>query len=240
MPIGAPSRRGRFVLELGPSSARILPVPSSRAAAEVARWRAKDDVWIDHATLIDSDAEWLRPVKRLTMWAVKHPPDFLGRLPTLEFLDIRGGTGANISRVGGCRDLRVLVVNQVRGMSDLGAIGQLANLELLSLYGLPRVQSLPSTARLGSLTRVELGSMKGLTSIAPVLAAPGLQELQLVRMVNLNSDDVRAIREHPTLLRFGWFAEDVPVKIWKPVVDAISKPAPQVLTPEKWLDQHPG
>jgi hypothetical protein len=91
-----------------------------------------------------------------------------------------------------------------------------------------------------SLTGVELGSMKGLTSIARILAAPGLQELQLSRMVNLNSNDVTAIREHPGLLRFGWFAEDVPVKVWQPVVDAISKPPPALLRPETWLDQHAG
>lgn len=211
----------------------------SRAAAEVARWRSEDDVWIDHATLIDSDADWLRPVKRLTLWAVKQPVDILARLPRLEFLELRGGSGASISQVAGCRALRVLVVNQVRGMSDLSAIGQLAALELLSLYGLPRVLSLPSTAQLRSLTRDELGSMKGLSSIAPILAAPGLQELQLSRIVKLSSDDVTAIREHPSLLRFGWFAEDVPDKTWKPVVDAISKPAPPALRPETWLDQHP-
>ncbi|MET9274213.1 hypothetical protein [Kribbella sp. NPDC003557] len=213
---------------------------SRAAAAEVARWRSKDDVWIDHTTLTDSDAEWLRPAKRLTLWAVKHPAGFLARLPHLEFLDIRGGSGAVISQVVGCRALRVLVVNQVRGMSDLDPIAQLATLELLSLYGLPRVWSLPSTAQLPSLTRVELGSMKGLSSIVPILAAPRLQELQLSRMVKLSSDDVTAIREHPTLLRFGWFAEDVPDKAWKPVVDAISKPAPLAMRPETWLDQHPG
>ncbi|EAQ00489.1 hypothetical protein JNB_09959 [Janibacter sp. HTCC2649] len=220
-------------------SETILVVSGSRGASEVARWRSQDDVWIDHATLVDSDEEWLRSAKRVTLWAVKHPVDFLARLPRLEFLDIRGGSGASISRVSGCRALRVLVVNQVRGMSDLTAIGQLATLELLSLYGLPRVQSLPSTERLRSLTRVELGSMKGLSSITPILAAPGLQELQLSRMVKLDTHDVSAIREHPSLLRFGWFAEDVPDKTWKPVVDAIAKPAPRSLRPETWLDQHP-
>ena len=210
----------------------------SGTAAEVARWRSRDDVWIDHATLIDADVEWLSPVKRLTLWAVKHPGDLLSRLPGLEFLDIRGGSGTDVRQVAGCQRLRVLVVNQVRGMSDLDDIAQLSTLELLSLYGLPRVKSLPSTAGMRSLTRVELGSMKGLTSIAGVLAAPGLQELQLSRMVNLNRDDVTAIQEHPGLLRFGWSAEDVPVGVWKPVVDAISKPSPALLRPETWLDQH--
>ncbi|WP_375478754.1 hypothetical protein [uncultured Jatrophihabitans sp.] len=211
----------------------------SRVAAEVARWRSDDDISIDHATLIESDADWLMPVKRLTLWSVKHPTDLLWRLPCLEFLDIRGGSGTSISQVARCPALRVLVVNQVRGMSDLGAVAQLSTLELLSLYGLPRVQNLPSTAGLPFLHRVELGSMKGLASIAPILEAPDLHELQLSRMVNLTSDDVTAIREHASLLRFGWYAEDVPDKVWKPVIEAVSKPAPVALRPETWLDQHP-
>jgi hypothetical protein len=215
-------------------------VSRSGSAAKVARWRSEEDVWIDHATLTDADVEWLSPVKRLTLWAVKDPGDLLARLPGLEFLDIRGGSGTDIRQVAGCRRLRVLVVNQVRGMSDLDDTAQLPTLELLSLYGLPRVKSLPSTAAMPALNRVELGSMTGLTSIARILAAPGLQELQLSRMVNLNSDDVAAIRQHPSLRRFGWFAEDVPVKVWKPVVDAISKPPPALLRPETWLDQHAG
>ena len=210
-----------------------------RDAAEVARWRSDDDVWIDHATLIESDADWLRPVKRLTLWSVKHPADFLPQLPSLQFLDIRGGSGTSVSQVAQCAALRVLVVNQVRGVSELDAIAQLSTLELLSLYGLPRVQNLPSTAGLRSLSRVDLGSMKGLTSIAPILEAPDLQELQLSGMVNLTSDDVTAIREHPSLRRFGWYAEDVPDRIWKPVIEAVSKAAPAALRPEAWLDQRP-
>ncbi|WP_228255026.1 hypothetical protein [Ornithinimicrobium avium] len=212
----------------------------SEGAARAAWWGSKDEVRIDHATLVDADVDWLQPVKRLTLWAVKHPDNLLACLPRLEFLDIRGGSGTNVRHIAGCRSLRVLVVNQVRGMSDLGDVAQLSTLELLSLYGLPRVQTLPLSAGMPALTRVELGSMKGLSSIAPILAAPALEELQLVRKVNLSSKDIHAIREHPSLVRFGWFAEDVPDKVWKPVVDRIGKPAPAALTPEKWLDQHPG
>lgn len=221
------------------ASAKIRHVPGSRNGAEIARWKSQNDVLIDHSTLSDSDIEWLSPVKRMTLWAVKHPVDLLARLPSLEFLDIRGGSGDSVSQVAGCRALRVLVVNQVRGMSDLNAITKLETLELLSVYGLPRVQRLPSTAQLRSLIRLELGSMKGLSSIAPILEAPALQELQLSRMVKLSSDDVTAICEHPSLLRFGWFAEDVPYKIWKPVVDAVSKPDFPALRPKTWLDLHP-
>jgi hypothetical protein len=85
----------------------------------VAKWRSPHDVWIDHAPLVDRDVEWLHDVRRLTLWAVPLPDGLLGRLPNLELLDIRGGSGHDMDIVGGCTALRVLVVNQIRGMRDL-------------------------------------------------------------------------------------------------------------------------
>ncbi|HET7820332.1 MAG TPA: hypothetical protein VFL10_02305, partial [Ornithinibacter sp.] len=221
------------------ASCSIGSVGQQRVASEVAKWRSPHDVWIDHATLSDSDAEWLHDVRRLTLWAVQQPAGLLGRLPNLELLDIRGGSGPDIDAVGGCAALRVLVVNQVRGMRDLHSIESLEGLEFLSLYGLPQVADLPSAATLTGLVRVELGSMKGLSSIRPLLSAPGLEELQLQRAVRLSDDDVAAIADHPTLRRFGWFAEDIPVRVWQPVVAAVDLPAPEALRPEAWLDQRP-
>lgn len=208
-----------------------------RRAVDLARWTSDDTVRIEHATLVDSDAAWLRDVKRLTLWAVRHPVDLLARLPNLELLDIRGGTAEHLDHVAACRTLRVLVVNQVRGLKDLQAVARLSSLEVLCLFGLPRVEVLPSTAKMPFLTRVELGSMKGLTSIRPLLEAPRLQDLLLIRTVALGQDDVTALQEHPSLARFGWFAEDVPVKTWKPVIDAVGKPGPSIVSPEVWLDE---
>jgi hypothetical protein len=115
----------------------------------------------------------------------------------------------------------------------------LKSLELLSLYGLPQVENLPSAATLSGLVRVELGSMKGLASIRPLLSAPALEELQLQRRVQLSDDDVAAIANHPTLQRFGWIAEDVPVHVWQPIVAAVALPSPAAFRPEAWLDQRP-
>ncbi|HEY8716993.1 hypothetical protein [Pengzhenrongella sp.] len=194
------------------------------------------DVRLDHRRIVEADLDWLAGVRRLTLWAVKLPPGLLARLPALEFLDVRGGTGTSADFVAGCTRLRVLVVNQVRGMIDVSAIGQLQSLELLSLYGLPRVTALPRARRLAALRRVELGSMKGLTGLDPVLEAPNLSELQLIRSVYLSKNDVTAIRDHPTLQAFGWLAENVPGKTWMPVVEAIDKPKPALFRPEHWLD----
>lgn len=156
-------------------------------ARDVALGRGTPEVRIDHAVIEPDDLAWLAPVRRLTLWAVDVPEGFLGTLPNLDWLDVRGGSGASADFVIGCERLRYLAINQVRGLSDVSAVGELVTLELLDLYGLPKVTALPSLARLRSLARLELGSLKGLRSIVPALDAPALEELCLSRAVSMEA-----------------------------------------------------
>jgi hypothetical protein len=204
-------------------------------ARDLARGRGTAEVWIDHAVIEPSDFDWLAAVHRLTLWAVDLPEGFLAELPNLDWLDVRGGSGASADFVKGCHRLRYLQINQVRGLSDASAVGSLVNLELLSLYGLPRVTVLPSLAGLRALARLELGSLKGLASIAPALDAPALEELLLIRAVSLSADDPRRIRDARQVKAFSWFAEDVPNRIWEPVVRLVGKPAPPALNAAEWF-----
>lgn len=210
---------------------------SSRGSArDAAQWRSDDSVWLDHATLDESDLGWLEPARCLTLWAVKMPPGLLRRLPRLEWLDIRGGSGPSAEFVEGCTHLRYLAINQIRGMQDLSAIAELPNLELLSLYGLPQVKSLPSLRRSHKLRRVDAGSLKGIEALAPLVEAPGLEELLLIRAVSLATSDPDAIAEHPALAAFDWFAEDVPDKTWVPVVEKVDKPKARAMHAQDWFD----
>lgn len=84
-------------------------------AQERAQPQSDGEVSIDHAALSESDVEWLHDVEHLTLWNVTAPPGFLARLPWLWLLDIRGGSGPDLIQVHGCKSLRGLVVNQVRG-----------------------------------------------------------------------------------------------------------------------------
>jgi len=63
-------------------------VTETRAQA-VAKWRAVDEVWLDHTVLRAEDLGWLAPARKLTMWAVKVPDAFVSALPKLEWLDVR-------------------------------------------------------------------------------------------------------------------------------------------------------
>jgi hypothetical protein len=201
-------------------------VATPEAAAE---WRNDHDLYLDHVTLKLADADWLTPAKRMTLWAVKVPDGLLAALPSLEYLDLRGGSGTSLTVAAGCRQLRYLQVNQVRGVADLSVMSTLTTLEFLSLYGLPRVTEVPSLTRLTRLRRVELGSLKGLTGLTGVHEAPALRELMLVRRVGVAADDACRLASHPTLTQFDWFAEDVPDRIWVPFRDTVGKERAQVV-----------
>ncbi len=204
-------------------------------AQVVAKWRAPDDLWLDHTVLRAEDVSWLAPVRKLTMWAVKMPEGFLAGLTKLEWLDVRGGSGSSADFALDCTRLRYLAINQIRGVSDLSAIGTLVSLELLSLYGLPRVTVLPSFSPLVRLARLELGSMKGLAGIGPALEAPALEELMLTRSVGLADDDPQSIRDKASIREFGWFAEDVPDRVWVPVRNTVGKLTTRSVYPEDWF-----
>lgn len=214
-------------------------VTQRKSAQSAAKWRSEADVWIDHASLDLSDLEWLSGVRRLTLWAVKMPSNLLASLSQLEWLDLRGGSGASIDVVNGCSNLSYLAVNQIRGLHDLSALSAQTNLRLLSLYGLPQVRTLPSLANLLRLKRVEIGSMKGLVGLGPLLEAPHLEELMLTRAVALSGTDPEAIAAHPSMKAFEWFAEDVPAMTWVPVVDRVGRPKAKALSASDWFEQNP-
>lgn len=204
-------------------------------AREAARPRSDSGFWIDHAEIKMSDLEWLRDAQRLILWNVLVPPGFMRQLPRLWWLDLRGGSGANLEVCQGAVQLEYLAVNQVRGMSDLRVIGELTSLRYLSLYGLPKVEVLPSCRSLHRLERVSVGQMRGLCSLSGVLEAPNLKELEFVRKVNVQRITPGEIRQHSSLERFGWHAEDVPDSTWEPFIQQVGLPPPKHEWPEDWF-----
>jgi len=207
----------------------------SRAKATT-YWRAPDDVVVDHARLAAADRAWLLPAKAITLWAVTVTDGLLASLPNLVFLDLRGGSGASIACAAGCARLRYLEVNQVRGLHDLSVVPTLTNLELVSLYGLPKVVELPSMAPLRRLRRAELGSMKGLAGLTGLLDAPALEELRFYRAVRTAPGDAERLATHPTLREFEWSAEDaVPLAQWQTFVRTVGKPPARALLAREWF-----
>lgn len=208
---------------------------SFHPARDVAKPRIAGGIWLDHAVISESDYSWLQGVERLTLWNVKLPSGFLGRLDKLWWLDLRGGSAADLSAAMGASKLKYLAVNQVRGLTDLSLVPELRQLQFLSLYGLAKVAVLPSLAQLSNLKRVELGQMKGLSSIGPALEAPALEEIKLLKIVPVAQDDIPLLKSHPALKRFDWSFEDVPRWMYEPVTQAITLPRARAMHPEEWF-----
>ena len=205
-------------------------------AKAAAVWRDGDDLSLDHVALKAEDQEWLAPARWLTLWAVKLPDGLLASLPHLEFLDLRGVSGTSLGAVDGCRHLRFLQVNQVRGVSDLDLLPTLTSLELLSLYGQPKVTHLPSFAPLTKLRRAELGSLKGLSGLTGLHDAPALEELVLMNVVGVAGEDAPRLAAHPTLTRFSWSADSGPPdKVWVPFQETVARPRAAYLHAHEWF-----
>ena len=202
---------------------------------EAAKRRNNRVLWLNHVKILDEDVEWLSQVERLTLWNVKLPLGLLARLDKLWWLDLGGGSAIDLEVAKGANKLQYLAVNQVRGMCDLSAIAEMTMLRYLVLYGLAKVTHLPSFSALTKLEHVSVGQMISLISLQGILEAPSLREFQLLKKVNVNEDDVEGIIKHPSIKQFSWFAEDVPNKVWAPVVEKIKLPPVPFRSLEDWF-----
>ena len=183
--------------------------------------RSNKNLALSGVELIDEDYTWLAATERLALTSVKLPAGLLARMEKLWWLDIRGGSGTDLEFARGATKLQFLSVNQIRGLHDLSVICEMRSLRYIQLYGLPKVTELPSFSSLINLEHASMGHMRGLLSLHGLLEAPRLRELLLIRKINVNAADVEEIINHPTIKEFGWFAEDVPDRIWRPVVEKI-------------------
>ena len=203
-------------------------MPSSRSDV---RSSNPAEAFLDHSSLDETDLPWLRGVRTLTLWAVSVSPGLLSQLPGLEFLDLRGGSGSDLTLLDGVTELRFLKVNQIRGLTDLSQVGGLRKLIAISIYGLPKVTALPALNDLLELRRIDLGSMKGLESIDELFTAPSVEELMFIRAVRVPPDAADLIAQYRPLREFGWHSLGaVPDKTWMPLVTRVGKPSP----PPSW------
>ena len=199
-----------------------------QAAKSGAHQRDAGWYWIDHAAVSMQDLDWLQSVERLTLWNVELPAGFLGKLPRLWWLDLRG--------IADARGLEYLALNQIRGLSDLQLLPQFSKLRYLDIYGLAKVAALPSLQALSKLERLAIGQMRGLSALGAALDAPNLRELYLLRKIGVSAEDVRRINSHPALREFLWMSEDVPMKVSEPVTRSITLQQAQAMHPEQWFE----
>jgi len=144
-------------------------------------------------------------VRALGLSSVRVPDGELAKVEGLESLVINGGSAERID-LSGCTSLRQLMVSHVRGLEEVLGVEELTTLAELDLYALPQVRSFPPLGRLTRLWRLDLGSMKGLTTgLSPFLAAPNLREVQLASTFTIAPGDAELLRDHARVVGFSWW-----------------------------------
>lgn len=118
---------------------------------------------------------------------------------TLKALDIKLGSTADLSLLPEFKRLEYLELWRIRGLRDLLPIGGLRGLRFLFLQALGKIADLPDLSGCPRVWGVHLESMKAVTDLGPVLAAPALEMLLLLDMPQLRWDHVAPLRDHPRL-----------------------------------------
>ncbi|MFK4729740.1 leucine-rich repeat domain-containing protein [Agromyces mediolanus] len=196
-----------------------MPQPEPDVPGEPTDWRAITPTLASKERADAAFVERHRATRRLRADGVQAGPGAYAALPALGWLELVGGSAADLEPVRGCTGLEVLRVSHVRGLTDASALASCTGLEVLQLYAQPKLAELPSLAGNERLLRVELGMLRGLRSLAPILDAPNLEELVLAKDVPVSDQDVELMLAHPTLRAFLWVALDVPLHRSRPVLE---------------------
>lgn len=148
----------------------------------------------------------LHSLERLTLRSITLKDlSILKSLHCLYWLAIKLGGTTNLDLLPGIGRLRYLELWMIRGLSDVGVIGQLTTLQYLFLQAVKRVTVLPSMKGLHTLRRVHLETMKGITDLGPVADAPNLEELTTLDMPQLQPEAFQRFVGHRQLKR-AWVA----------------------------------
>ena len=166
----------------------------------LARFRNLKSLWLEGHTKQLEVISQLTGLERLSLRSITLPDlTLLLPLRSLEALEIKlGGTNdlRLLPRIGAVRYLELWLI---RGLDEVGPIGQMGELRSLFLQALKRVERLPDFAGAPNLRRIELMQMKGVRDLRPLATAPALEELLLVEMAHLQPEDLRPLVGLPRL-----------------------------------------
>jgi Leucine-rich repeat (LRR) protein len=191
-PLGALSS-GLDELTLGPCGTHRLSL------APVRRFTALRTLSIvRHQRDIDAVATLAR-LERLTLISLKLPSlDLFEPLTSLHSFELKLGGTTDLAALPRIGRLRYVEIYRVIGLDDLSVLAELTDLEYLFLQHLKRVERLPSLASCKRLRRVHLDRVY-IQDLAPLAAAPRLEELLLLDMPQLGLDAFEALVDHPAL-----------------------------------------
>lgn len=134
-------------------------------------------------------------------------PDLSLLTPLKRLRDVRimMGSTTNLGLFVALPALEELFLMRITKLEDLGVLADLTGLTTLKLDWMRNVAVLPSLERLARLESVTLDTMKGLTDLSPVAAAPGLRRLEVLAMPQLTADSFTCFVGHPTLAEISGY-----------------------------------
>ena len=155
----------------------------------------------------------LQGLEDVTLRSITTPDlNYLRPLDKLWSLDIKLGGVRNLEALESLGGLKYLELWQVRGLSDISVVSQLAELQNMFLQSLSLVREIPPVDGLASLRRVGLEGMKGLGDLGALEHAPGLEEFFLVAGNKLQPTQLLPVLRNPNVQRvsagFGTYAKN--------------------------------
>jgi hypothetical protein len=142
----------------------------------------------------------LQELKSLGLSGITLPDlSILLPLTKLRKLSILLGGTTNLAALARLPVLEDLFLMRITKLFDVGVLKDLEVLKTLRLDWMRNVTSLPSLAGLIRLDNVELDTIKGLTDLSPLAAAPALRRLCVTAMPQLEAESFRCFVGHPSL-----------------------------------------
>jgi hypothetical protein len=142
-----------------------------------------------------------KALEKLTLHSISTDDvEFLRCHSTLWWLSIVLGGIKNFDALTETK-LKYLELYQVRGLADIGFIGDIARLEFLYLTKLKEVKKLPDFSALKRLRRVSLSQMKGIIDPSPLLEAQAMEELIVQDFGHVEPEVFKPLAKHPKLRR---------------------------------------
>lgn len=169
------------------------------------------------ASALDPGVRWL-VLDKMTI-----PNGELAKLPALERLVISHPRGTELD-LSGCRNLTELYLSYASTLEVIRGLEDAESLEQLRITSCRKLREVPDLGHAPKLTDIEIGPFDVASTIAPALAAPALEMLELRGPVPLAPGDVEAIRDHPSLLAFQWGAVKVPTAVAERVREIVGRP----------------
>jgi hypothetical protein len=122
---------------------------------------------------------------------------------SLRALQLQGGTAETLPWIGDLVDLELLSLAAMQRLRILPSVSRLASLRYLTLTTLNQIAHLPALDTCVNLQEIRLHGLRALQDLDPLKSAPALRDLTVGATAMKTWEDFRVLERHPTLERLA-------------------------------------